>query len=61
MWHAIFPVIAYVWLLAASIHLIVNPEQALYLVAGVVLFLLFVGIHNAWDAALYIALNPSES
>jgi hypothetical protein len=29
----------------------------LYLIASATLVLLFVGIHNAWDVALYSAIN----
>src|SRR5438552_1348127 len=53
LWHAWFPLIAYAGLLIAGFLLLKNPELALYLVACVGLLLLFIGIHNAWDAAIY--------
>jgi len=36
------------------------PAQALYGVAVVLLLLLFVGIHNAWDIAVWTALHSRE-
>jgi len=32
-----------------------TPERALYLVEATALGLLFVGIHNAWDSAVWMA------
>lgn len=55
IWHAVIPLVAYVALLVAAILLSRATESALYVVASVSLGLLFVGIHNAWDAALYSA------
>jgi hypothetical protein len=40
-----------------------SPESTLFVVGAVVLLLLFIGIHNAWDAVLYIVrgrLRPEE-
>jgi len=55
IWHAVIPCFAYVALLVGAIMLPSAMEPALYVVASVSLALLFVGIHNAWDAALYSA------
>jgi hypothetical protein len=55
IWHATLPFVAYAILLAAALLLGASPDVALYMVAGVMLFLLFIGIHNAWDVALYTA------
>ncbi len=55
-WHGILPCASYVGLLVAAIILQRATQTALYVVASVVLVLLFVGIHNAWDAALYSAM-----
>lgn len=57
IWHAVLPCVAYVALLVAAIVLPSATEQALYVVASVSVLLLFVGIHNAWDAALYSATS----
>jgi hypothetical protein len=55
VFHAVIPFVAYVSLLIAAIVLPRSTEPALYAIASVSLTLLFVGIHNAWDAALYSA------
>lgn len=60
-WHAVMPLSAYALLLVASLVLLVSPEQALYLIAGVVLFMLYIGVRNAWDAAVYVATSAQKS
>jgi len=55
IWHAIIPCVSYVGLLVAAIILPSATDCALYVTGSVCLALLFVGIHNAWDAALYSA------
>jgi hypothetical protein len=55
LWYAVLPFIAYVALIVASGLLLVTVEFALDIVGGVVILLLFTGIHNAWDVALYTA------
>ena len=35
-------------------------EEMLFGIAAVALVLLFVGIHNAWDAAVFIAQRPGD-
>lgn len=55
--HFSLPPIAYATLLVAAITLQRNPTLSLFVVAGAALLLLFVGIHNAWDAVTFIALN----
>jgi len=60
IWHTILPPAAYVGILAAAILLRGAPEGALYLVGGAALGLLFIGIRNAWDAAVWIAMAQPE-
>jgi hypothetical protein len=55
--HGVVPGASYVALLVAAIALPTATEFALYLIATTTLVLLFVGIHNAWDVALYSATN----
>jgi sulfite exporter TauE/SafE len=57
IWHGLLPCAAYVALLLGAILLQSATKTALYIVASVTLALLFVGIHNAWDAALYSATS----
>ena len=55
----ILPLIAYVDLLIAAVVLQRSPGPALFAIAGAALVLLFVGIRNAWDTVVYVALNRS--
>jgi hypothetical protein len=55
IWHTGLPMLAYTSLLVAGVMTQWHPGPALYLVAAMALLLLFVGIHNAWDAAVYMS------
>jgi hypothetical protein len=55
LWHCVFPLVAYVMLLVAALLLRRNAPHWLLLIAATALVLLFIGIHNAWDAVIYIA------
>jgi hypothetical protein len=57
VWHAILPLIAYGTLIGAAVGVSFGPRKALFLVAGVTLVLIFIGIHNAWDAVAYMAMQ----
>lgn len=61
LWHAAFPLIAYVALLAAAYLIEGNVHSCLFVIAGTALFLLFIGIHNAWDSVTYIAVQQAEA
>jgi hypothetical protein len=54
--HAILPLAAYAALEVCAFEASSHPIEALLVVAGAVLMLLFVGIHNAWDAVAYYVL-----
>ena len=56
LFHCAFPLLGYALLLAAAIGLPRYPLLSLFLIAGIGLLLLFVGIHNAWDSVTYIAI-----
>jgi hypothetical protein len=60
LWYAAVPLVAYATLVVAAILLPGSPEGALFGVAAVVLVLLFVSIHNAWDVVTYIAVETIE-
>jgi hypothetical protein len=60
IWNVILPTVAYVGLVVAAALLWERPEQALYLVGAVSLALLFVGIHNAWDIAVWMTLHKND-
>ncbi|MDQ6893106.1 MAG: hypothetical protein M3167_10550 [Acidobacteriota bacterium] len=38
-----------------------HPTGALYVIAGVSLLLLYVGIHTAWDAAVYMSAKKGRA
>lgn len=60
LWHAGFPIGTYgIALLTGALawrHIL----GALYTTAAISLALLFIGIHNAWDAAVYISMQGRE-
>jgi len=55
LWHIGFPIASYAALLITGLAAYAHPVGALYFVALVALLLLFIGIHNAWDSAVYIS------
>ena len=61
LFHAIFPLIAYIALFICGILLSHNSAIILFITAGVALLLLFIGIHNAWDAVIYIAVERYQA
>ena len=54
IWHVALPLVAYACVLASGLAVRTHPGLALHAIAAAVLFLLLVGIHNAWDAAVWI-------
>jgi hypothetical protein len=60
IWHSVLPLIAYAALLVAAVLLQPNPVPSLFVIGGTALLLLFVGIHNAWDAVTYIVLRRQQ-
>jgi hypothetical protein len=53
LFHAVLPLVAYTALTTAGALAFSQPRPALYLVGASSLLLLFIGIHNAWDAVTY--------
>ena len=61
LWHCAFPFVAYAALLVAALMLQRDPPHSLFVIAATALLLLFIGIHNSWDAAAYVATQrPGE-
>lgn len=54
VWHAVLPMLAYGALVAAGFELTRSVHDALYVVAGATLLLIFIGLHNAWDTVVYV-------
>ena len=61
LWHAIFPLVSYTTFLVAAIMLSFNLVPALFGVAAATVLLLFIGIHNSWDAVTYMIIQNSKS
>jgi hypothetical protein len=55
IWHGTLPFIAYAALIIGAVVLGAKSHAALYVVAGSILVLLVIGLHNAWDIALFTA------
>jgi hypothetical protein len=60
LWYISLPVVAYATLLGGAACLPQHAESALFAIAGAVLLLVFIGIHNAWDTVTFIAIRQSE-
>ena len=60
IWHTGLPILSYACLFIAGVAIRWHPVSALYYVAGTALFLLYIGIHNAWDAAVWLSLKGKE-
>jgi hypothetical protein len=54
IWHQILPMIGYAVLFVGAAGMAHDQPWALFLIGGVALLLLFVGIHNAWDTVAYV-------
>lgn len=61
IWNATLPLMCCLSLLLAAYLLLRHSVAALYLIGAVTLAMLFIGIHNAWDLAVWItAERPSK-
>jgi len=60
-WHVILPAIAYTGLLVAAMLLAHRHAFSLYSLAVASLFLLLIGIHNAWDIAVWLSTNRNPA
>ena len=59
-WYGALPLIAYIMLAVTAALLRRHSVLSLYGIAATTLSLLFIGIHNAWDAVTYITLQHRE-
>ena len=60
LFHTIFPLVSYTALVVAAMLLPGHPAPALFVIAAGTVLLLFIGIHNAWDNVIYIAVDLSR-
>jgi len=60
IWYTVLPLIAYTVMVVSAGLLVFDTTLGLFGIAGSSLLLLFVGIHNAWDSATYIAISVKQ-
>jgi hypothetical protein len=60
MWFEVLPCVCYAALAVTAVLLRTNADLALFVTAAVALGLLLIGIHNAWDSVIHIAISPSR-
>ena len=53
-WHAALPFISYTVMFIAALALSRHEVVAMFMTGAVLLMVLFIGIHNAWDTVTYI-------
>jgi hypothetical protein len=61
IWNVIVPTVVYGCLLVMAVVLWYRPTLTLYGVATLSLSMLFIGIRNAWDIAVWMTLQRSRS
>jgi hypothetical protein len=61
LFHLLLPLAAYLTFVVAATVISTHLRDGLLIVAGAVLLLLIVGIHNAWDAVSYHVLVQKRS
>jgi len=60
-YHVLFPLAAYAILVVSALLAQLHTQIALFAIAAATLILLFIGIHNAWDAiAWHVTDNRSD-
>lgn len=59
--HPALPITAYTGLVWAGFQLARAADDAAFVVAGVALLLVFVGIHNAWDTVMYVTVERARA
>ena len=58
IWNVILPAMVYGALLATGLLIWRWPQQCMYGAATVVVLLMIIGIHNAWDIAVWNTIRP---
>ncbi len=61
LWHNAFPLAAYVVLIVAAAGAGPDSRWSQFTIGATTVFLLFIGIHNAWDAVAYNAVQRAEA
>ena len=59
-WHVIWPMLVYAALCVFALVLWREPIQCMYGIAASLTLLLFIGVHNAWDVAVSVAVQKQK-
>lgn len=60
LWHVGLPLVSYALAIAAAFFVRDYAHRSLFVVGFSALMLLFIGIHNAWDAVTYITIELGQ-
>jgi hypothetical protein len=60
LWHDAIPFIVYATLLTSAFFIRSHEADTLFVIAGVALSLLLIGIRNSWDTVIYIVLDRAK-
>lgn len=60
LFHFVFPALVYANLSVAGVSAWAAPSASLYMVGASMLALLTIGIHNAWDSAVWMVMKSSS-
>ena len=60
VWHLLLPMAAYAMLFVGAAGLSHDQRWALFLIGAVMMLLLSIGIHNAWDTVTYMVMNRND-
>jgi hypothetical protein len=61
VYHVMLPLASYAAVALAALSLGSHAAGALFAIGATTLMLLFVGIHNAWDAVTYVATSNADA
>jgi hypothetical protein len=61
IWNVILPAACFGVLLTMALLFSTRPKQCLYGVAAAIMLLMVVGIHNAWDIAVWNSIKKDET
>ncbi len=60
LWFGVLPMLAYATIAAAAILLPWHARTALFVLGAAIMLLIFIGIRNAWDIVMYLALEQTQ-
>ena len=61
IWHTMLPFVAYATITISATLFTHFVANMLFAIAGAMLLLVLIGIHNAWDTVTYFAVTPASS